>query len=232
MGYLREALGIAVRSEQWASSWRSHLESTKAVILEAAERCPNRNQALILGSGLLLDVPLADLSRRFGRVVLADIIHVRRVRDVARRFPNVELVQADVTGVTKSLFSQVRRRQIGALPHDMSELFLDQPFDLVASVNLLSQLPVIPCQFLRSSLLLVPPHEIFSGTVALITDYEREERDESGTESREDLLGGIRLRRGGHRWTWDIAPRHAGCCDREVRHKVVGFADFPGNAGP
>jgi hypothetical protein len=249
MGYLREALGIAVRSEQWASSWRSHLESTKAVILEAAERCPNRNQALILGSGLLLDVPLADLSRRFGRVVLADIIHVRRVRDVARRFPNVELVQADVTGVAKSLFSQVRRRQIGALPHDMSELFLDQPFDLVASVNLLSQLPVIPCQFLRSSLLLVPPHEIdrfarslignhldwlarFSGTVALITDYEREERDESGTESREDLLGGIRLRRGGHRWTWDIAPRHAGCCDREVRHKVVGFADFPGNAGP
>ena len=39
MGYLREARGIAARSEQWAGAWRGHLEATKNVILEAAEAC-------------------------------------------------------------------------------------------------------------------------------------------------------------------------------------------------
>jgi hypothetical protein len=247
MGYLREARGIAARSEQWADSWRSHLAATKKVILEAVEACQGRNQALILGSGPLLDVPLAELSQRFERVVLADIIHVRRVRLIARRYANVHLVRADVTGVAKSLFLQVRRRQLDVLPQKRIELFLDQPFDLVASVNLLSQLPVIPCQYLRSRVPVARSREIdrfarglienhldwlarFSGTVAPITDYEREARDESGTDSCEDLLGGIRLPQGGQRWTWDIAPRLAGCCDRTVRHKVVGFAGIPGNS--
>ena len=53
--------------------------------------------ALVLGSGGLLDVPLEELSRRFGEVWLVDMVHPWRARLWARRLGNVRLIEHDIT---------------------------------------------------------------------------------------------------------------------------------------
>ena len=244
MGYVREQAGITASGSRSANSWRFHLEECKATILQAADHCHQQGKALILGSGPLLDVPLAELSRRFGEVVLADIVHLRRARKQARCYANVRLVQIDVTGVTKTTFDLARRRRPVSLPEHRPGFFLDEKFDLVASVNLLSQLPVIPRQYLTDGIkgLSVETMDDFSrklienhlgwlarfpGVVCLITDQERLEIGGSKVLSRKKMLWGVDLPKGGRSWIWDIAPRPEIYRDKDVRHEVIAFACFP-----
>ena len=61
MGYLRELYGIRRRRRQWRRAWEPHCGQTRQLILSAAQRCPRRRKAVVLGSGWLHDVPLAEL---------------------------------------------------------------------------------------------------------------------------------------------------------------------------
>ena len=156
----------------------------------------------------------------------------------------MRLVQIDVTGVTKTIFDLVRRRRPVSLPEHRPGFFLDEKFDLVASVNLLSQLPVIPGQYVTDGIkglsveamddfsrMLIEKHlgwlARFPGVVCLITDRERLEIDGSKILSRKTMLWGVDLPKGGRSWIWDIAPRPEIYRDRDVRHEVIAFADFP-----
>ena len=58
LGYLKEAIAIRARQARLKSAWAPHLENSKDVIREAMDRCGRRRTALVLGSGLLLDIPL------------------------------------------------------------------------------------------------------------------------------------------------------------------------------
>ena len=244
MGYVREQGGITSRGSRSVNSWGIHQEECKAIILEAADHCQQQDKALILGSGPLLDVPLAELSRRFGEVVLVDILHLRRIRKEAGCYANVRLVQIDVTGIAKTIFDLTRRRRPVSLPKHRPNFFLDEKFDLVASVNLLSQLPVIPGQYLTDGIKgysveamddfsrqLIEEHlgwlARFPGVVCLITDRERLEIGDSNILSRKNILWGVDLPKGGRSWIWDIAPRPEIYRDRDVRHEVIAFAAFP-----
>lgn len=243
MGYQREMAGIARRADQCAAAWHTHLAATKRLIEGAAERCDNRDTALIIGSGLLLDVPLEFLSGVFRRVILADILHPRHVRHRLRRFDNVEPVQTDVTGVAKPVFDYVHKRRTGPLPTCRVEHFLDRRIDLVVSANLLSQLAVIPCRYLKAGLPGLPPHRIagfgrsiveahlawlrrFPGRVVLVTDFEREERASDGRVERKNILEGVELPPCRTTWTWRIAPLGRVYPDIDVRHRVAAYEDF------
>lgn len=244
MGYRREISGIAGRAAQCREAWGPHLEATRRVIETAAQGCARRKTALLVGSGLLLDVPLARLSGAFERVILADIVHPRQTRKQARGHGNVELVQVDVTDIARPVFDHVRKGRRGALPSGRPDHFLDQDIDLVVSVNLLSQLAVIPCSYLRAKRPLLPRDDLerferqiveahlrwlarFAGRVALITDYEREEQGSDGTLCRKNILGGLELPPFEEGWTWRIAPRGTVFRDLDVRHKVAACSDFP-----
>lgn len=66
MGYLVELKELGARRNRCQSAWRPHLETTRALILEAAQCCAEKGKALIIGSGLLFDIPLVELSQRYG----------------------------------------------------------------------------------------------------------------------------------------------------------------------
>ena len=88
MGYVREMKALRARRNRCRAAWRPHLERTRALVLEAAAQCERRRNALIVGSGLLYDVPLTELSRQFDSVVLVDMAAVIAVaRPDARRRP-------------------------------------------------------------------------------------------------------------------------------------------------
>ena len=243
MGYLRELDGIGRRERQCAESWEPHLSATRRVVLQAAEACPPGGRALVVGSGLLLDVPLDALCRHFDEVILADIVQPQAVRGLLKGNDKVSLERVDITGIAKPVYDVVRNRKPGALPRAKVTLFHDRQIDFVASVNLLSQLSVIPCQYLRTGLPGLPPGQVtdfakdlvkahlrwlsgFAGRVALVTDHTRIEEGPEGTIEQRSIVEGVALPEGGARWTWDIAPRGSVFADLAVRHEVVGYADF------
>ena len=247
MGYVRELRALRARRNRCREAWRPHLAHTREVILEAAARCERRRSALIVGSGLLFDVPLEALSRQFERVVLVDIVHAWSVHREAGRFSNVRLVPLDVTGVVERCHALARRRAPAPLPRRPVECFVDEDFDLVASVNVLSQLPVVPNGYMsrriRSlteadtrefSRALVVNHLdwlcSFQGIACLVTDLERLCHGACGPASREGSLWGVTLPEGGRDWMWDLAPRPEMYFHLDVRHRVGGYASFPKRA--
>ena len=247
MGYVRELRALRARRNRCREAWRSHLEHTREVILEAAARCDRRRSALIVGSGLLFDVPLEALSRQFGSVVLVDIVHAWSVHREACRFSNVQLVPLDVTGVVERCHALARRRAPATLPQRPVECFVGEPFDLVASVNVLSQLPVVPNGYMSRRIRSLAEAETkefsralvvnhldwlcsFQGVACLVTDLERLCYGECGLASREGSLWGVTLPKGGRDWMWDLAPKPEMYFHLDVRHRVGGYASFPKRA--
>lgn len=248
LGHLSESIALEARHRRCARAWAPHLERSRACILEAAQACPGRGTVLVLGSGLLLDVPLADLAARFERVLLCDAFHPPRARRAARCLPNVALVTRDLTGLGSRLLADLRagRQPDLATPPPPDPAGFGSA-DLTVSCNLLSQLPLPPLRLLlrrgnRRGLALAPEdldrlgREIVAahldwlaglpGRVCLITDRERRREGGDGALERDDPLFGVELPPPDREWVWDIAPRPELARDRDVRHLVAGYLDF------
>lgn len=223
VGYLRGQIGIQVRHRHCRSAWRQHLLKTKQVIREAIALCPQRRKAVILGSGLLLDVPLAELSQTFREVILVDVVHPLKAYLVASWYRNVRLIRADVTDTAAQL-TKVAKTPSAPLPRATPMLFCgDSEIDYVASVNLASQLPYLPTLYLDQQRPrpetevnsyardLVESHFDYlrrlPGVVSLITDVEKLQLDATGNLiERFDILYGARLPWRGEEWIWEHVP--------------------------
>src|SRR5262245_26856021 len=149
MGYKRELFGIRPRWRAWGWAWEPHCERTRRMLLASVGRCPRRRKAILFGTGFLHDVPLEEISRSFEKVVLVDLLHPYSVRGKSKRFGNVDLIEADVSETAEAVWQSIEHGS-RPLPPSRPHLFLgDDEVDFVASVNLLSQLPCMPEQYLK-----------------------------------------------------------------------------------
>ena len=149
LGYREGAIRLWSRYGRCKRAWAPHLENTRRVVAEAAAAARGRGTALVFGSGLLADLPLETLCAKFARVVLVDVVHLPTVRWRTRRLANAEHVVADLTGVAAGLAA----RQPGGPPEPGCRFGLDDPtVDFVVSLNLVSQLPIAPVDWLESRL--------------------------------------------------------------------------------
>jgi hypothetical protein len=206
------------------------------------KRCRQRRKAIVLGSGPLLDVPLAELAAEFGEVVLVDVVHPLGI-GWKRRFKNVRTMTADITGVAETVF-QVARKATVSLPRAEPNLFCDDgDADLVVSVNLLSQLPYLPVEYLTRigehsteaiesfARDLVAAHLGYlrrvPGVAALVADIEAQTVDAKGTVvGREDTLYGTPPPKGDEEWIWRLAPRPEAHRNYSYHRRVVGIVDL------
>jgi hypothetical protein len=246
MGYLYEVIAIRSRAARCAAAWAPHQERTRAVIHKAVERCKQRRKAVVLGSGPLLDVPLAELSAAFAEVVLVDVVHPLTARWRRKRFANVRAVTADVTGVAEAVYA-VAADPKASLPRGEPDLFCDDAeVDFVASVNLMSQLPYLPVEYLRRVGVhsgeaidefardLVTAHLGYlrrtPGVAVLIADVEDLTVDSNGAVvGREGTLYGATPPRGDEEWVWRLAPRPEAHRRYSYHRRVVGVVDVKQN---
>ncbi len=236
MSYLGEAVALETRYRRCRQAWQPHLENTKSLIRQAINACSGHDNAVVLGSGSLLDIPLPELCTQFRHVTLIDVLHPRSARRLIKPFDHVEMIERDITGVSKILASGVTVEDTWPQPvYDGKDLI---NADLVISANLLSQLPLKPGDCLtrsgcgdqmaidRFKRRLVDHHlnilDSLSCTVCFVTDVERQLCQGGRIVESEDMLMGAQPLIDEQTWFWDIAP--APEIDRrfDLRHRVVG----------
>ncbi|KAF0234187.1 MAG: hypothetical protein FD177_1099 [Desulfovibrionaceae bacterium] len=232
LGYLTEAVAIRARHRRCRAAWQSHLENSRAAIMEAAQASSGRKCALVLGSGALLDVPVEQLARMFERVVLADVVHPLAARWRVRRLYNVRCMTLDVTGTLAALAHGPGIPD--STPLALCDLLKREAPDLIVSANILSQLPLLPLRRLKASGLHAPLEleafasrllaehvsllEACPGTACLIADIRWH-----GTSGIENPLRGALLPPPVRTWTWNVAPRPEISRDHDVYHEVGFF---------
>lgn len=226
-GYVRQSGLLHARSRRCRAAWAPHLARARGVILAAAETTVRRGSAVVLGSGLLDDVPLDALAKLFDRVTLVDAVHPWPARLAARRHGNVALTTAEIS----------------ARLTDPGLAGLCAAADLIVSANLLSQLPIVPIEAYEARGLEAPPRlgtqivethlaalDRLAGHVeriCLITDTVQRAEDRAGrvTDSL-DLMFGVMLPPPAEAWDWELAPFGEVSRRRRLIHRVHAYPDW------
>ncbi|WP_321392684.1 hypothetical protein [Emcibacter sp.] len=231
MGYVREAIAIESRYRRCQGAWQSHLEACRREILSAADSLAPGSHVVIIGSGSLHDVPLEELRTRDFQVSLVDIVHLPAVRKPYQQDEKISFIEVDVTGRAAEVYSHQNQNK-GAPP----DLALAPPPGLVVSLNILSQLALLPVKCLEKGG--SKPEDDFTDTiliqhidwleqfecpVLLLSDLKREYIDRGMLLEQEEALSekvAARLGSPALEWDWHIAP--PGEVDRtlEIRHRV------------
>ncbi len=247
MGYTGGIRRLYARGRRCRRAWAAHVEQSRALILEAARACNRCDRVLVIGSGPLHDVPVAQLSWRFREVVLADIVHLGRVRFKLRHYDNVSFATVDVTGMAEVIYHWARSGREGPPPEHAPLAFAGEAFDLVVSCNVLSQLPLNIVRYakrMRRAAALADEGEFSrrivarhldwlasqEGRICLITDTHQRHRADGRIVCSKSILWDIALPAGGRRWCWELAPRSEIYKDYDVQHCVVGYVQFPKEA--
>ncbi len=228
MGYVDEAIAMQRRYSRRSSAWQPHLENTRRFVLSSVQKCRARNKIIVLGSGLLLDLPLAELASLFRRIVLMDVVCLRHVRKHIKKYGNVTFIEQDVTTVAERLYNNKQQRNYELPEATAPRLIDDEPPDLVVSLNILSQLWVVPRSYVINPLPRVPEERLedwcrhiverqyaflrsMTNPVCLVSDYEFEKRDREGKIfSRGSTIHGLALPQPDKSWLWDIEPLQDG----------------------
>lgn len=228
--HIRYSVNLWARANRCEKPWGEHKENCKRFILSTASKLKQRRTAVILGSGLLRDVPWRQLAAGFDTLVLVDLVHLASVRMklYGRKYRNVVLNSRDLSGYDALKTSGVIE--------PLSFLRQVPYLDLVVSANLLSQIGTgarhrmeqdgasrMPQDTLQR---LVQAHiDGLSGLpckVCLLTDTSFEIIDKSGkVHQQEDLLHGAPVPNVAHQWDWPVAPFGEESKNYQILHRVV-----------
>ena len=228
--HIASSISLFARAYRCREAWAEHEANSKAHILSTINAMRQRRTAVVLGSGLLRDVPIVDLSRAFDTVVLVDLVHLASVRTwlATRRLKNTRLIHRDLSGLDAAL--------AGRAPEPFAFLRQVPYLDLVVSANLLSQITVGARQRLQREgqtdkadtivPALVRAHleglSALPCTTALITDVAYRVVDQQGRElERDDLLAGVPVPDHNARWDWTVVPFAEGSGEYQAVHQVI-----------
>jgi hypothetical protein len=248
LGVLHDLIALDHRARRQAVAWVAHRQACMQAITQMAEATqttdpdrPQGGRVVVIGSGLLLEIPLATLAERFAEVVLIDLCHLPTVKRQARAYPGVRLLTHDATGMLDRLESSLASGQLPA-----PDVFFPQAegADLVISANCLSQLAGIPLAVADARGGIRPDHCVAwerliitshldalnalatqGVRVGLLCDLRRHHialGDGAVIDDR-DLLAGIPLPplRDSREWWWDLAPAPEESRRWSVRHRMI-----------
>lgn len=240
LGYLSELIAIKYRHQRCQTAWQPHLDACKKLIAETAENTTATRSVVVLGSGQLLDIPIDALVRRFDRVYLVDICHLRNSRNVAKKHSNIELIETDISGTVAALLDWTPGEDLPE-PDPAVDVLADASY--VISSNLLAQLPLAPLSYLENNApdltelardnfaRLVLAHHLtllqnLDCPVTLISEVHHVVSNGDQIIKKNDPLYGQVLPGADVEWWWDLAPRPELSSDFDLKLRVVGISDL------
>jgi hypothetical protein len=228
--FIRYSVNLWSRARRCAVQWAEHEANTKAAILRAASEIKTRRTAVVLGSGLLRDVPIVELAKAFDTVVLVDLVHVASVRSwvTAKGLKNVNFIERDLSGYDDL--------KAGKVPEPLDFLRRVPYLDFVVSANLLSQIGMGAKKRLASERSGAMPDDRVAQLISahldgwahlpaktcLVTDIAFEVVDRTGqVHERTDLLAGIAPPAHTSSWAWPVVPLGEESKDYQIFHTVI-----------
>ena len=154
MGYYAYQNGLIHNHLNQEGGWDSHLIKCRSFINRALEYY-NPEIVTVLGSGWLLDLPLAEMLEKVRKIYLVDIIHPPEVLKQAGELENVFIVEQDITGGlieavwnTKRKFTFLHKlKSLESIA--ITEYVPDFDPGIVISLNILTQLESRLIDFLK-----------------------------------------------------------------------------------
>jgi len=232
--FIRYSVNLWSRARRCSGPWAEHEEKSQAAMLAAAAGLRQKRTVVVLGSGLLRDVPIEALAKSFDTVVLVDLVHLASVRLWlrAKGYRNVRLIERDLSGYDEL-------RQTGN--SEPLGFLRGVPYlDLVISANLLSQIGrgvkrrfeaeeggAMPDDAVQR---LIAAHmeglRALPCATCLVTDISYAVIDRTGkTHETADLLQGVSLPQEiKTSWSWPVAPLGEESRDYQIVHQVI--ADY------
>jgi len=225
LGYYSYQEGLIYRHLKQKGGWDNHLARCRRFILQAVELL-KPDKITVLGSGWLLDFPLSELMEKTKEIVLVDIIHPPDVRKQVSGLKKVKIIEEDLTGgLINEVWEKADRlpfyKKLCSL-HDITipcYNLQDKEPGMLVSLNILSQLDVLPVRFLKRKMLVtekevtnfrssIQKHHLellLKHKSVLITDVKEIFIHRDGSRSEEQTVT-IPLPRSdiSEEWTWDF----------------------------
>ncbi|KRB49857.1 hypothetical protein ASE04_14725 [Rhizobium sp. Root708] len=227
--FIRYSVNLWSRANRCSRQWADHEANTRQAILSAMAACKQRRTAVVLGSGLLRDVPIRELAAAFDTVVLIDLVHIATVRLKMRKkiYRNVRLIERDLSGYDELAD--------GKAPEPLGFLRNVPYLDFVVSANLLSQIgrgvgrrfeaerermPDDTAEQLIAAHLSGLARMPFKS--CLVTDVSYAVIDCNGKPHEEaDLMHGAKVPDAQASWAWPVVPTGEESPDYQVIHQVI-----------
>ena len=240
MGYYNYQQGLIFRHLNQDRGWDSHLARCRDFILKAIELV-KPSVITVLGSGWLMELPLAEMAERTGKIVLIDIVHPPEVAEQTKKLKNVEVSEEDVSGgLIEEVWKKAGRKTIFNRLTSLETIVIPEykPVEdpgLVISLNILTQLEILPEKLLRKKskatdedfrnfkkeiqekhlgFLMKYPSILISDIVEVVFD-STDARTEKNT-----LLAEIPEARMKEEWIWDFDLLHADYNRQKSQFKV------------
>lgn len=222
-GFVHHSVALRHRFRRCQRAWQSHLENARQVIEAAVLKAPAHEHLVVLGSAHLHEIPKSILEKSFRRVTLVDLVHPLGVRWWARRFPHIELVSMDLSGMLARLRDFTDPEELLRAVREAAPAFSFSA-DLVISSNLISQLHLVALEYLsrrkaearadfndRLGRTFSEKHlEALLGCDADILLYGDRETIYRAPDGQENYRGSFAVDMGSFhflkKWTWHIAP--------------------------
>jgi hypothetical protein len=154
MGYYNYQSGLIFRHLNQEGGWDEHLERCRTFILKALDHY-SPSKISVLGSGWLMELPIAEIIERDIKVSLVDIVHPPEVIEQAGSLKNVELVEADVSGgLISEVWHKSSKYSFLKKMKSLDDIYIPEYIPesdpgMVISLNILTQLEALPVDFLK-----------------------------------------------------------------------------------
>lgn len=236
LGYLSESIGIDARANRQKKGWLPHLHHCHQVIKHSLDLCRNSGlntkkdarKVLILGAGAGHDIPLHTMGIKKANLTLVDLVHPLRIR-LKTRSLSCEKVTLDLTEIAHLLRKNTTKSQIWQQLNRPQTHFHNSipPFDLIISLNVATQLSVIPTQWMQRHWGLSATEKAdlrklitqrhfdwirgFQGIKCVITDHAYHLKDPHNQIIKKvDFFAGLNAPPTAHftqEWQWELAPQ-------------------------
>jgi len=151
LGYIQDQKGILRRYKREKNAWESHLSNTKEYIKEQIDGCRFKSVA-VLGSGYLLDLPLAELLACSDSIFLYDIHHPKKITNKFAQDPKVKCIQQDITGLSNQIAKKPSRTELEKLLSLPMPQWNIAKHDCIISLNILNQLDILLLDYIHGAM--------------------------------------------------------------------------------
>jgi hypothetical protein len=243
MGYYDYQQGLIFRHLRQEGGWDEHCNRCRRFIIRGIGFY-KPEKITVLGSGWLLDLPLAEMSELVSKISLIDIVHPPDVIRQVASFKNIELTELDITGgLIEEVWKKTRRYSFLNRLKSLDNLTINEYIPegdpgLVISLNILTQLETLPVKFLksRSSLSgdqlnhfraeIQKKHIDFLSKYSslLITDYEEVFINNAGVyRTTPTLVTELPSYKSKEEWTWDFDLQREDYYNTTCKMNVLGL---------